>query len=199
MALPDARLIIHNPFILADEDLSNLKLLGTVAAIVMPNCLHGDETGWMAEKLPDARVFVPAALKNKLQKKHRVDATLENDWPSDWESSIACLPVEGLRFLVESVFFHRTSRTLVLTDLVFNMKLTDFKSRFEGKLMSWNRVGVEFGPSLACNIVFTRDKVARRRSVEKMLEWDFERVIMNHGHVVETDGKALLRSAFLSS
>ncbi len=199
MALRTGELVIHNPFVLSDEDLSQLKSLGNVVAILMPNAFHGDEIGWMAERLPKARVFAPAAIRSKLQKKSRIDGTLENDWPSEWASDVTCLPIEGLRMIHESVFFHRASRTLVLTDLAFNMRAEDFKSSVERKIMSWNHVGMGFGPSWLCDHVFTRDISARRRTVEAMLRWDFDRVIMNHGHVVETGGKNLMKASFCSS
>jgi hypothetical protein len=196
MALSQGELIIHNPFILKDEDLKSLTSLGKIVAIVAPNIFHGDEAGWMAEKLPEAKVFVPAAAFEKLKKKIRVDGTLEKNWPNQWSSDLTCLPMEGMRILHESVFFHRPSRTLVLTDLVFNLRPEDFKNNIERKLMNWNRVGTKFGPSWLCDHLFTKDKHARQRSVQKILSWDFDRIVMNHGHIVQTGGKIIFKNAF---
>jgi Domain of unknown function (DUF4336) len=196
MALKNGDLVIHNPFQLNEEDLSDLKSLGKIVGIVMPNTFHGDDVGWIAERVPDAKVFVPAPILHKIKMKHRVDGTLEADWPHEWSSDIKCLPIEGLRFLHESVFFHCNSKTLVLTDLAFNMAAGDFKNSIERKLMAWNRVGLGFGPSWLCNRLFTRDLGSRWRSIETLLNWDFDRVIVNHGKIVEHDGKTLMNSAF---
>lgn len=38
-----------------------------------------------------------------------------------------------------------------------------------------------------------RDKAAARRSIDKLLERDFDRLIIAHGDVIETDAKAALR------
>src|SRR5437763_610388 len=68
MALANGDLVVHNPFILKDEDLAQLKKLGKVAAVVVPNTMHGTEMGWMAEKLPEAQVLVPRAVFEKYKK-----------------------------------------------------------------------------------------------------------------------------------
>lgn len=41
-----------------------------------------------------------------------------------------------------------------------------------------------------------RNKAAARASLERILSWDFDRIILAHGHVVETGGKETLRSAY---
>jgi hypothetical protein len=41
-----------------------------------------------------------------------------------------------------------------------------------------------------------RDRAAARRSLERILEWDFDRVVMSHGAVLERGGRARLRECF---
>jgi hypothetical protein len=41
-----------------------------------------------------------------------------------------------------------------------------------------------------------RDKQAARRSVAAILEWDFDRVVVSHGQVLETGGHEQFRAAF---
>jgi hypothetical protein len=41
-----------------------------------------------------------------------------------------------------------------------------------------------------------RDHKAARESVAKILEWDFDRVIVTHGDVLESGGKAKFAEAF---
>jgi hypothetical protein len=40
-----------------------------------------------------------------------------------------------------------------------------------------------------------RDKAAFQRSVEALTKWDFDRIIVGHGEIVETDGKRRLAGA----
>lgn len=82
----------------------------------------------------------------------------------------------------------------MLTDLVFNVP--DVFTGLERAFMNWNRVGGRFGPSRIFKLVFLEIRARFAVSFEKILEWDFERVIMNHGTIVEQDGKNLIRAAF---
>ena len=40
------------------------------------------------------------------------------------------------------------------------------------------------------------DKGAARASLERILAWDFERVVLAHGDCIDTDAKARLREAW---
>jgi hypothetical protein len=40
------------------------------------------------------------------------------------------------------------------------------------------------------------DHVAARASVEQILQWDFDRVIVSHGDVLESGGRERVRGAF---
>jgi hypothetical protein len=41
-----------------------------------------------------------------------------------------------------------------------------------------------------------RDRPALRASVERILQWDFDRVVVTHGDVLEHGGKDALRAGF---
>ncbi|MFB9806897.1 hypothetical protein ACFFQF_17405 [Haladaptatus pallidirubidus] len=41
-----------------------------------------------------------------------------------------------------------------------------------------------------------KSKAAGRRSIDRILDWEFERVIVGHGQVVEHDAKRRVREAF---
>jgi hypothetical protein len=41
-----------------------------------------------------------------------------------------------------------------------------------------------------------RDRAAARRSLETILAWDFDRVVVTHGRALETGGREALRRAF---
>ena len=54
-----------------------------------------------------------------------------------------------------------------------------------------------FGPSHLIRRLAVSDRAALRRSLEKVLEWDFERIVPGHGEVIEHAGPAELRAAWL--
>ncbi len=52
-----------------------------------------------------------------------------------------------------------------------------------------------FGPS-KLDPLLIRDRAAARQSLERILAWDFDRVIVAHGDVLESGGHALLRDGY---
>jgi hypothetical protein len=52
-----------------------------------------------------------------------------------------------------------------------------------------------FGPHRLIRLVI-RDRRAARRSMDLVLAWDFDRVVMSHGEVVATGGHAMIEKAF---
>ena len=85
------------------------------------------------------------------------------------------------------------SRTLLLTDLAMN-----FGDAATGITSLWLRLmGIRgrFGVSRLIRRA-VRDRAAARESLDAILAWDFERVIVTHGVVLQRQGKRLLREAF---
>ena len=191
----DGELAIHSAIRLEDGDYASiLDPLGRVGLIVVPNSLHGDEARFYAERYPEAKVLVPEPVKSKCAPKlPRVDGTVVEDWPASWKDALVPLQVEGTR-MGEAIFLHVPSRTLVVTDLVFHF--TDELEGFTRTLMTWNGVVNRLGPSRIFRWFFLRDREALRRSLRPVNGWDFERVVMSHGTIVETDGKRRFLEAF---
>jgi hypothetical protein len=90
------------------------------------------------------------------------------------------------------VFFHRPSRSAIFTDLVFNVP-ADFKAAW----IFYTVVGARgrFGPHRLVRQTI-RDRKAARESVAKILEWDFDRVIVTHGDVLESGGRKKFADAY---
>ena len=103
------------------------------------------------------------------------------------------LVFRAIPLLNEVVFFHRSSRTLLLTDLAFNVRRADSwvtrtVLRLDG---AYGRFGVS---RIGRRIV--RDRRGARAAIDRMLGLDFDRVIVAHGDVLESSGRDALRAAF---
>ncbi len=93
----------------------------------------------------------------------------------------------GFPFMNEVVFFHRPSTTLIATDLAFNVgssspPLTRLVFRLGG---TYGRLS----PTLLERRLLVRDRTAFRHSLERILEWPFDRVVVAHGEVSEKGGR----------
>ena len=191
-------LIIHSAIDLPDAQWRELEAFGPIEAIVIPNTFHDSEAPIYANRFPSAEVFAPQAILKKTQSRCPKSKVLcsEEEWNSSRHGEeIVCIPIEGVRIAAESVFIHTLSSTLVICDMAFNMDPSKFTG-FEKSLMKWNRIGSGFGPSRLAEHFFIRDKALASRSFQKIAGHPFERIIVNHGEIIENDAKAQFLNGF---
>lgn len=190
--LSDGGLFLHSPVPLDDELRQELGELGPVRCIVAPNKLHYFSVTEHAEAFPEARVYGAPGLAQKRKEIH-FDEELGEKVPELWAADLDQLCVPGAPYLSEVVFLHKKSRTLLLTDLAFNVRDDPrFLSRLFWKV---NAVYQRFGPSRMARAMM-RDKKDVCAAIDRVLGWDFDRITVTHGEVLETGGREALRRAY---
>jgi hypothetical protein len=118
---------------------------------------------------------------------------LDDEAPPEWRGQVDQTFFRGRPYENEVAFFHRASRTLILCDLAFNFgPNAAWLTRI---LMSLIFSYGSFGPS-KLDPLLIRDRTVARQSLERILSWDFDRVIVAHGDVLESGGHALLRDGY---
>ena len=192
MRLSGGRLLLHSPVILDATLRSELDAIGRVAYAVAPNRVHHLYAGDVANAYPEARLWIGPGLERKRPDLKFV-AILDDESPEEWREEVGQTFCRGRPYENEIVFFHRASRTLILCDLAFNIgpsaaAVTRFLMRMIG---SYGR----FGPS-KLDPFLIRDRAAARRSLERILAWDFDRVVVAHGDIVESGGREALREGY---
>jgi hypothetical protein len=194
--LADGNLLLHSPCDIDDETKQSLGRIGNVAHIVAPGSYHYFHIPSAQKAFPEATTYVCPGIERK-----RPD--LDFDWilgdtsPEAWNMEIEQVLVRGNKYIWEVAFFHKSSRTLVLVDLVEN--IGDQTEGVGWGLKLWWKVVFHMwnNPKPAPEYQMGwKDKSAARRSLERILQWDFERVILAHGDVIETNAKAILREAW---
>lgn len=190
--LPGERLLLHSPVALDPGLRSSLDSIGRVRYAVAPNRLHHLYAGEVAEAYPDARLWVAPGLERKRPDLAFV-AVLGDEAPEEWRDELSQAFFRGRPYENEVAFFHLRSRTLLLCDLAFNFgPSAAAPTRLLMKLLrSYGR----FGPS-RLDPLLIRDREAARRSLERILAWDFDRVVVAHGDVLERGGREALRSGY---
>lgn len=190
--LADGGLFLHSPSPLDDALRAELEALGPVRCIVAPSRIHFLFVARYLEAFPDARSFAAPGLPEK-RPELRFDAVLGDEPPAEWAGQLEQVFVRGNETVNEVVFFHPPSRTLLLTDLAFNVQ---HSRNTWTRLFFWlNGAYRSFGPSRMMRALF-RDRAAARASLERVLQWDFDRVILAHGIVLQRSGKRMLRKAY---
>lgn len=192
LRLPGGQLILHSPLSLNQELKEAVDSLGEVGYIVAPNRFHHLFAGDWKDAYPEATLMGPRSLAKK-RKDLTLDRALDEGTPEAWEGHLGIHALEGAPFIDEAVFHHRASGTLLATDILFNMQET--KGALTPMILAV--IGCNHPPAQSWDIkLVTRDKEASARSVRAILELDFDRLIIAHGEVIESGGKAILASAF---
>jgi hypothetical protein len=185
-------LFLHSPISLDSGLHAELGGLGEVRAIVAPNKFHHLYAGDACTAYPNAKLY--GALGLPVKRKDLKFAGMLGDEPRpEWRADIEQHTIRGMPMVNEVAFYHPASRTLILTDLVFNVPAhrpwgIPILSRLLG-------VGGHFGPSRLGRWLI-RDKEAARASLGMIMRWDFDRVIFAHGDVIESGGHKKVRDAF---
>lgn len=190
--LPDGGLWVHSPVRLGPEVRAAVDALGPVRFLVAPNLMHHLYLPDWAAAYPEAKVAAPASLRRK-QPRLRIDVELGDTPDAGWAGTFDQVFVRGMPRLDEVLFFHRPSRTVLVTDLAFNFQRTDsWLLRAYLKLSgAWRRLS----PTLTSRALM-KEKAAVRASLERALAWDAERVVVCHGDVVEHGGRQALVDGF---
>lgn len=191
--LDDGGLLIHAPGPLTALLKREIERLGPVRALIAPNLLHHKFLAECSNAFPQARVFGAPGLREKLDAA-RIDDVLAEKSPPLWSADLEQSVVQGVPALGEIVFFHRESRTLLCVDLCFN--LLHCSSPFTRTLMRLNGAYGHFGPSRVFRYAMLKDASALRISLDRILEWDFDRVTVAHGEVLESGGREEIRGRF---
>ncbi len=185
--LDSARVLLAPGSKLTDEQ---LRAAGAVTDIVGPNLLHLEGVPRAAATFPDAKVWGPAGAAEKMPDVRWTGVLDPASWP--FESELPLLEIRGMPTIGEVVFLHRASRSLVVTDLFFNMMdASGLGARIIfGLFGTWKRFALS-----RMFVSRVTDKAAFRASLDALKAWDFDDVVVSHGRVVEGGGRAAVAAA----
>jgi hypothetical protein len=183
--LSGGRLVIHSPVALDPALRQEVEGLGKVAAIIAPNRWHHQFAGEWSTAFPDALLFGSSGL-SEAQPDLALDHVLSDEPSPLWAGEIDQVAVRGLP-TGEFIFFHRRSRTILIADLAFNY------TPAQAALDPGAAEGLGLHERHRSTIT---DTDALARSVEKILQWDFDRVVVSHGEVVSQNGRELFAAGF---
>lgn len=186
-------LLVVSPVALDGPTRGALEALGAVRWIVAPNKHHHLFAAEYVRHYPEAGLFGPPGLPEKRRDLPFTAVLGAGDPPPTWPAELPFHLFQGAPPLSEVVFLHRPSRTLILADLAFNVPE---RSRGKARLFYWlTGASGRFGPHRLIRWSI-RDRRRARASLDHILTWDFDRVIVSHGEVLEANGKQLLELAF---
>lgn len=190
--LGDGGLWLHSVCRLTANVRAWLDGLGAVRFVVSPSRTHHRWMEDYRDAYPNALLVAPpglAAHRSDLD----FDRTLGNAPDPAWTAELDQLefPIRG--DYREIVFLHRSTGTLILTDLCFNMPAgRGLATSLAARLLGYDR---KLGVSRLIRALVA-DRAAAHTAARRILAWDFDRVIVGHGDVIESGGHAAVERAF---
>jgi hypothetical protein len=181
----DGSLLVHSP-VKWDPTLGyELTALGPVKHVIAPSIMHDLHLeDWMTE-YGQAETWCAPGLQIKRE--------LSNE-SQPWLPEVRHRVLDGIPRMNESMFLHVPSRTLIVADLVFNIgpDLPLYSKIF------WKLNGAfdRLTPTRMFKSM-VKNRAAFKDSLEEVLAWDFDRLIVGHGRNVNSGARDALYAAFL--
>lgn len=191
--LPQGELWVHSPVALGPDLKKALDDLGPVRSIVAPARFHFEHAAEFARAYPKAHLYCSPGLAGKL-KTDRPAKVLTSHPEPEWRGALDQSPFRGSPLYEEVDFYHPASGTLIVTDLLFNIP----QEQATPATRFWSAVwGIAGGVSASRSFrLFAWDRKSVRESVERIDAWEFDRILLSHGDIVERDAKNAFERAF---
>ncbi len=194
--LSDGSLWVDSPVPVPFETLKRIAEMGPVRYLVAATPRHVWRLEAWHTLFPEAQLWVSRPTPFTLKKGHLPLTGTLGDTPNPaWADDLDQRAFKGSSLIEEVLFLHRASRTLILDDLI------QVHPRVKGKPLRnalFKLEGVTSprgGVALDIRLSFTHRDLARR-SLEKLLSWDFDKLIIAHGDCIEEDAKPFVEHAF---
>ena len=186
-------LFLHSPTKLTPVLKKQLDELGKVSIIVCPNKLHHLYINSYVEKYPKAKLYAAPGLEKK-RKDIQFKGTLEDKPDQEWSEEIDQMVFRGCFFMEEVFFFHKETKTLIITDFI--QSIHSYHNLFE-RIMG--RVGGIFenpSPPRDLRLLMRLDRQTARNSINRVKQWEFEKIIIAHGQLITKNAQYVFNKAF---
>jgi uncharacterized protein DUF4336 len=179
--LDDGALLLHTPAPPDDLLAEQLRTLGPVRWLVVPNRWHHLGAPAAAARFPEAKVVGPSSALDR-NAALRLDVDIHDARFHEQVPEFEVLPLRGVPFWDETVLYHRPTQTLLGADIVCSASAKDHWTWRCGARLTGCYERVRVPPDARKKIV---DESAAARSLQSMLERPVRRLIIGHGDIIE--------------
>jgi hypothetical protein len=196
MRLRSGDLLLHSPTRHTRPLAEVIERLGPVRHLIAPSTGHWQFVEDWQRAVPEATIWAVPGLRDRRQVRNSglsIDRELGIGAPEPWGQEIEQGIIEGGGGFREAWFFHRASRSLLLTDLIDNMEraklppLTAFAMQLAGATSGTTPYHVR--AALLLKREYNRD------ALRDLVRLNPARVVFAHGEWFERDGGRQLRKA----
>ena len=132
--LKNNKLFLHSQTKLNPKLIKQINNLGKVSFIIAPNKLHHLFLDLYVKKYPNAIFYAAPGLEKKRKDIH-FNKNLQDQPSKEWRDEIDQMIFKGCFFMEEVFFFHKVSKTLIITDFIQSMhRYHNFFERIMGRI-----------------------------------------------------------------
>jgi len=182
------------------ETKTTLDKLGPVKYVICADAEHHMFVGDYKKAYPTAMLIAPEEAMARHGDKNLAYEAWGRDPPKTYgfEDELDYCYFSGFKNK-DVAFLHKSSKTLIEADLLFNLPCNEQYSKTKTSNMF---LGIGLGPSswFHSQLVGSlgTDKAAMKRDAKTVAGWNFERIIPCHGDVIETNAQQAWKDAFKS-
>lgn len=192
--LIDGTLLLHSPVKYTSALDREIKAFGPVSALIAPNSYHYLHVRAWTSVHPNAAVYASPDIAQKIELAGSIP--LSSSAPALWSRDLAQSLIALGKFH-ETIFFHRPSRTLIVTDLMQTFEASRVRSLFIRMLLKvGGATGPNARPSIEIRLAAYRHRNALLAGVQQMIQWNPQRIILAHGPCIQSNAIANIKSAF---
>jgi hypothetical protein len=186
----DEGVLIVSPIEFTELEYQEIEAQGEVIAILAPSVLHHLFLKKTLDRYPKATLWGAPGFPAKLPHIPWNKIFTKDPWP--YEKDIGLLLIDGVTRFEEVVLYCRELKTIIVGDLVFNL----LHPKSIGVRLITHMTGVynKLAVSRLVNF-FMNDRGVYTRSVQNLLQWDFDQIVMSHGDILKTGGREKFRRA----
>lgn len=195
--LENGDVLLHSPTRWTSGLAQALEAIGPIRHLVAPNIAHWTFLEEWQRAFPDATTWSAPGLRERRQVRQsgvRIDRDLADAAPPEWAAEMDQGIVRGGAGFREAYFFHRSSRTLVLVDLIENLQ--------PDKLPPLTRAAMRLAAATDgttarhLRVILRLGGTTMVSALRRLIAFDPERVVVAHGAILEDRGGDRLRHAF---
>lgn len=174
----EQELYIISPMKFSEKTVVEIKKINPAPVFIAPNNFHHMHLGYVREHFPEAYFYGPSGAAKKARMELRSIECL------DFKGALVPRQIKGNSMLEETCFYHPASKSLIVTDVLFNL---DHEMGLMSRIFL-TMAGTYHKLNFSRLVTSTaKDKEAFYASVFGLLEFPFERIIVGHGRDVSRE------------
>lgn len=189
--LSNNQLCLHSPVPLTEHEKAFLENKGEIACIIAPNLFHHLFLNDCGKHFPNASVYAPEKLKQKIKPLIAYRPLGSEEFPG-----LKSIKVDGIPLIDEFVFYHEETQTLILTDLLFALHHpTNIFRKLLYKIMGIHK------PIAMSRLMkrLIKDKDAFNKFTKQLENLDIRICCVAHERIIQQDAKIQLLKALRES